>query len=236
MNWKKVTLSHYQQIYPILKSDAEEWEKGIQIVGLLNDLTETQVDNLAANEYHKLRDAASFIFSEVPKGSLPKYIKGKKGKYKVVYDIEQMPFARYAEIKHFIGHDEDNFIKNLHSLLASMVIPMKRVLGIWVEGKYDAKLHPAYADDLLYAKFSDAYYVSVFFYHLYRNWIAASQDYLENLFQQTMTQSQSQSLNQDLFRTLDGFSMLSELPTLKESLYKRLGIYPPSRHLTELPT
>jgi hypothetical protein len=228
MNWKKVTLSHYQQIYPILKSDLEGWEKDLQVVSILYNLTDAEIDELPISHYHRLRDAASFIYTEIPKGNTPKYIKGRKRTYKVNYQIEQIPFARYAEVKHFSGSEEDYF-KNLHLLMASMVTPvglLKRKL------KYNSDEHLDYAEDLQFAPFADIYHASVFFCHLYRNLIYASPAYLVDLFQSTMTPSQAKSLYLDLCSSLDGFITASRLPSLKASLYRRLGICPPSEPLT----
>jgi hypothetical protein len=236
MTWNNITLAHYQAIYPITLSKEDDWEKDIKIVAILNNLTENQIDSMPESQYRALKAKSSFIYSELPKGRTPFYIRGKKRKYKVNYNIEQMPFARYAEVKSFVGHNEADYVNNLHLLMASMVIPMKKKLGVWVLDKYNAELHADYAEDLTNAPFRDVYHTSVFFCHLYRNSMYASKDFILEEWSQAMTMDLAKSAHEDLCRTLDGFIIASRLPTLKESLYRRLGIPPPSGHSTPSPT
>jgi len=156
-------------------------------------------------------------------GKPVKYIKINKTKrYKINYDVSKMPFARYIESKVF----SEDLYNNLHKLAATMVIPQKRILGIWFKQKYDASKHQEYSDDMLTAKFIDVYHSLVFFYQIYRNWIEVSQDYMVNKMMQTgMTQEKAKEAVQSLCNTLDGSIQPNLLPSTKiAQLRKRMNL------------
>jgi hypothetical protein len=106
--------------------------------------------------------------------------------------------GRYVEGVEF-GKD---LIGNMDKILASCVQPMT-----WY-GKvkdYDPKKHKQYAADMRNVSFEDAYSVAVFFYHLFRELMRASQPYMmqEAILKGATQEEVSQSLK-DLQRTLDG--------------------------------
>jgi hypothetical protein len=107
-----------------------------------------------------------------------------------------------------------------------MVIPQKRVLGIWFKQKYDASKHEQYSEDMLTARFIDVYHSLVFFYQVYRNWIEVSQDYMVSKLMQTgMTQDKAKEVVQDLCTTLDGSIPPNLLPNTKVAqLRKRMNL------------
>jgi hypothetical protein len=226
MNWQNVTLEHYQLLFPIIQDKSlADWEKEIQIVSILYNLTEHQIDSLSLAEYKKLKASIQFLYQPIP-GKPVKYIRGKKRKYKLIYDVRQMPFARYAEAKTFSTKDT---IANMHKLSASMVQPMRRICGIWFKEKYDAAKHEEYAEDLLSAPFPAIYHSAVFFCTLFALWMKTSEDFMvQQLIQMGMKKEQAIREHRALCSSMDGFTMQNSLPTLKPSLYKQLGISPPS--------
>jgi hypothetical protein len=228
MNWQNVTLEHYQLLFPIIQDKSlADWEKEIQIASILYNLTEHQIDSLSLAEYKKLKASIQFLYQPIP-GKPVKYIRGKKRKYRLIYDVRQMPFARYAEAKTFSTKDT---IANMHKLSASMVQPMRRVCGIWFKEKYDAAKHEEYAEDLLSAPFPAIYHSAVFFCTLFALWMKTSEAFM---VQQILEMNRDPNLTkaktmyQVLCSSMDGFIMQNSLPTLKPSLLKRLGISPPS--------
>jgi hypothetical protein len=228
MTWNDVTLSHYQQLYPTITDPSlDHWEKDMEIVRVLNNMTHKELEELPFHDYRELRKDISFIY-QVPQGGQPKYLQGKKRRYKVIYDIQKMPFARYAEAKTFAGSTEAEFVKNMNMLVASMVMPMKKRFGVWKPDVYDSERHSEYADDLLDASFQDVYQASVFFYQLFTLLIHSLKGYMvENLMTANLTKAQAEGVHEALCSSLDGFTTANKLPTLKASVWKRLGISQP---------
>ena len=126
-----------------------------------------------------------------------------------------MPSGRYIESKVF----SRDFGNNLHKISASMVIPQKRnFIGIWIDDKWDASKHEVYANDLLEANFSEVYHSIIFFYHVYRNWMEVSKDYLiQKMIQAGMNHSEAKKEILNLLNILDGNIVPKLLPTMKIS-------------------
>jgi len=223
--WHKINVWQYQQIYNVYNSKDKyltEIEVNSKLVSIVNDMTEAQVDSLTITQFNKLKKSILFLTQPIA-GKPVKYISINKNKrYKINYDVSKMPFARYIESKVF----SEDLYNNLHKLAATMVIPQKRVLGIWFKQKYDASKHEQYSEDMLTARFIDVYHSLVFFYQVYRNWIEVSQDYMVSKMMQTgMTQEKAKEVVQDLCTTLDGNIPPNLLPSTKVAqLRKRMNL------------
>jgi hypothetical protein len=223
--WKKLNVWQYQQIYNVYNSKDKyltEIEVDSKLVSIVNNMTDAQVDSLSLTEFRKLKRSIIFLTKPI-EGKPVKYISINKSKrYKINYDVSKMPFARYIESKVF----SEDLYNNLHKLAATMVIPQKRILGIWFKQKYDASKHEQYSEDMLTARFIDVYHSLVFFYQVYRNWIEVSQDYMVSKLMQTgMTQEKAKEVVQDLCTTLDGNIPPNLLPSMKiAQLRKRMNL------------
>lgn len=213
--WNKINVWQYQQIYNALNSkekDATDLDLEVKLVGIVNNMTEMQIDSLPLNEYKELSKTIAFL-NEPIEGTPKKHIGISNNKrYKINYDISKMPFARYIESKVF----SEDLYGNLHKLAATMVIPQKRKFGIWFNEKYDASRHEEYANDMLTARFVDVYHSLVFFYQVYRNWIEVSKGYLEKkMVEAGMQEAQAKEVVQSLCIILDGNIAPNLLPSTK---------------------
>jgi len=213
--WDKINVWQYQQIYNALNTkekDATDLDLEVKLVGIVNNMTEMQIDSLPLTEYKELSKTIAFL-NEPIEGTPKRHIRISNGKrYRINYDVSKMPFARYIESKVF----SEDLYGNLHKLAATMVIPQKLKFGIWFDDKYDASMHQEYSNDMLNAKFVDVYHSLVFFYQVYRNWIEVSQGYLANKMQEAgMNQEQAKEVVQSLCTILDGNIPPNLLPSTK---------------------
>jgi hypothetical protein len=213
--WQKINVWQYQQIYNALNTkekDATDLDLEVKLVGIVNNMTEMQIDSLPLNEYKELSKTIAFL-NEAIEGTPKKHIKISYNKrYKINYDVSKMPFARYIESKVF----SEDLYGNLHKLAATMEIPQKRKFGIWFNEKYDASKHEEYSNDMLTARFVDVYHSLVFFYQVYRNWIEVSRGYLEKkMVEAGMQEAQAKEVVQSLCIILDGNIAPNLLPNTK---------------------
>jgi hypothetical protein len=213
--WDKINVWQYQQIYSALNTkdkDATDLDLEVKLVGIVNNMTEMQIDSLSLTEYKKLSKTIAFL-NEPIEGTPKKHIRISNSKrYRINYDVSKMPFARYIESKVF----SEDLYGNLHKLAATMVIPQKRKFGIWFDEKYDASKHEEYANDMLTARFVDVYHSLVFFYQVYRNWIEVSKGYLEKkMVEAGMQEAQAKEVVQSLCSILDGNIAPNLLPSTK---------------------
>jgi hypothetical protein len=217
MSWNDLTVWQYQQIYPIVTKPEKDWttlDVESKLVGILHNLTDTQVDSLSVGEFNKLKVTLNFLDDKI-EGKPVKYTEVNGKRYKFIYDVQQIKAARYIETKVF----STDLVGNLHKLAASMVMPQRKTwFGKWVDDKYDASKHSEYAEDLQGANFMHVYQSIVFFYQVYRNWIEVSKGYLvQEMTNKGMSLEQAQEVVQILCSTLDGSIAPNLLPTTKIS-------------------
>ena len=215
MTWNELTVWQYQQIYPIVTKPEKDWttlDVESKLVGILHNLTDTQVDSLSVGEFNKLKVTLAFLDDKI-EGKPVKYTEVNGKRYKFIYDVQQIKAARYIETKVF----STDLVGNLHKLAASMVMPQRKTwYGKWVDDKYDAAKHSEYAEDLQGANFMHVYQSIVFFYQVYRNWIEVSQAYLvQEMTNKGMSLEQAKEVVQILCSTLDGNIAPNLLPTTK---------------------
>jgi hypothetical protein len=217
MTWNDLTVWQYQQIYPIVTKPEKDWtmlDVESKLVGILHNLTDTQVDSLSVAEFNKLKVTLNFLDDKI-EGKPVKYTEVNGKRYKFIYDVQQIKAARYIETKVF----STDLVGNLHKLAASMVMPQRKTWwGKWVDDKYDAAKHSEYAEDLQGTNFMHVYQSIVFFYQVYRNWIEVSQAYLvQEMTSKGMSLEQAKEVVQILCSTLDGSIAPNLLPTTKIS-------------------
>jgi hypothetical protein len=217
MTWNELTVWQYQQIYPIVTKPEKDWtnlDVESKLVGIIYNLTDTQVDSLSIQQFNNLRGTLTFLDDKI-EGKPVKYTEVNGKRYRFVYDIQQIKAARYIESKVF----STDLVSNLHKLAASMVVPQKKTwYGRWVDEEYNAAKHSQYADDLQASNFIHIYNSVVFFYQVYRNWIEVSRGYLvKEMMAKGLTTELAQGVVQTLCETLDGSIAPNLLPTTKIS-------------------
>lgn len=217
MTWNELTVWQYQQIYPIVTKPEKDWtnlDVESKLVGIIYNLTDTQVDSLTIQQFNNLRGTLDFLDDKI-EGKAVKYTEVNGKRYRFIYDVQQMKAARYIESKVF----STDLIGNLHKLAASMVVPQKKNwYGKWIDDTYDAAKHSEYAADLQASNFVHIYHSVVFFYQVYRNWIEVSKGYLiQEMMEKGLTTEVAQGVVQTLCEALDGSIAPNLLPTTKIS-------------------
>jgi hypothetical protein len=221
MKWNELTLWQYQQLMPTITNPDKDWtELDIEVKQLciVTGLTEYQIDSLSLTALQELRKELNFL-NESIEGKPVNYIEVNKKRYRINYDIKNMPSARYIESKVF----SKDTLANLHKIAASMVIPQKRNwFGKWIDQDYDASKHEEYAADMQEANFVDIYHSLVFFYQVYKNWIEISRDYMTTeMMKAGITQTQADMVVDLLSESMDGTIPVTLLPPKKISELKK---------------
>lgn len=215
MNWKDVSVWQMQCLSNLLskkEDDDTELDIAVKSLAILSNRTESQIDSLSIKDLNAQLKSIEFITKTNPNPKPVKYINVNGKRYKCIYDIRNMPYARYMETK-FFG---DDVLNNLHKIAASMIIPMKKTWLGWREDKYDASKHEQYANDILEASYESIYGSIVFFCQVYIQSIKNLADYLkETLMMKGMTKEESEEVIQTLCNDLDGFINVPLLPNMK---------------------
>ena len=222
MKWNNLTLWQYQQLMPILTNPEKDWtelDKEVKQLAVISGLTEYQIDSLSIETLKEMRQDLAFL-DEPIEGKPVDFIVVNGRRYRMNYDIKNMPAARYIESKVF----SKDTLGNLHKIAASMVIPQKKTwFGKWVDDKYDASKHEDYAADMQEANFIHVYHSLVFFYQVYRNWIEVSRDYMKaEMMKGGMTTEQADSVVLLLCESTGGIIPPNLLPNTKISELQKL--------------
>ena len=221
MKWNELTLWQYQQLMPTISNPEKDWtelDAEVKQLCIVTGLTEHQIDSLSLTALKELRKELAFL-SEPIDGKPVNYIVTNGKRYRINYDIKNMPSARYIESKVF----SKDTLTNLHKIAASMVIPQKRNwFGKWVDQDYDASKHEEYAADMQEANFVHIYHSLVFFYQVYKNWIEVSRDYMmAEITKAGMTKKQAAMVVNLLSESMDGTIPVTLLPPKKISELKK---------------
>ena len=222
MKWNELTLWQYQQIMPIITNPDKDWtelDKEVKLLCIITGMTEQQIDSLSIEDLKELRKELAFL-DEPIEGKPVDFIVINGRRYRMNYDIKNMPAARYIESKVF----SKDTVANLHKIAASMIIPQKKLwFGKWVDDKYDASKHEQYASDMAEANFIHVYHSLVFFYQVYRNWIEVSRDYMiQEMTTAGMTTEQAEQVVQLLCESTGGIIPPNLLPNTKISELQKL--------------
>ena len=155
MTWTDLTVGQYQRIYPILTGELSDQDKVYQLI------LELEGKECSAADFERKISEYAFLSNIDIKPKPIKRFKANGRWYRFNYDIEKMPAARYIEVKTFMGGD---FVSNMHMILASAIVPLKRGFFGFKDAKYEAENHGFYAEDMKAANFMQAYGSLVFFY------------------------------------------------------------------------
>jgi hypothetical protein len=206
MNWNEVTVFQRQQLEAVKnKKDDTELDKAIKALAILTNRTEAQIDSLSIKDLNKQLKEIDFIAKGDAKPKAVDYIRVNGRQYKCIFDIRQLPYARYIESK-FFGND---VLNNCHKIAASMILPMKKTWRGWKIAKYDASKHDEYAQDLLSAPFESVYGSLVFFCQVFTDSIKSSKDYLIlEMTKEGMNPIEAEITVMDLCNAMDGFIKL----------------------------
>ncbi len=206
MNWKDVTVWQWQQLQAIAKKKEDtELDKAVKTLAILTNRTESQIDSLSIAELNRELKQIDWISKQEAKPKPVDFIKVNGKRYRCIYDVRQIPFARYIESKFF----SEDVVLNLHKIMASMVRPMKLTWRGWKVAKFDASKHEDYAQDLLGAPFEAVYGSVVFFCQVFSDSIKSSKDFMiADLMKNGMTQEEAEMTMEVLCEAMAGFIRL----------------------------
>jgi len=201
MNWNKITVRQYQDIFPIITDEGlTDLDKLVKIISILTGKNEDIIDSWPIDRLNDYKHLFEFDFKKEAK----KRVKVNGRYYRFNWEVNKLKAARYIEAKTFVG---DGLFQNLHRIMASCVVPQRKVGLFYFDKKYNAADHDKYATDLLDAPFPFVYNACVFFCQLLMKWIDVTLSYSEEL-KGRMTANQIKALRESLQSITDGFIAL----------------------------
>lgn len=195
---------------PIVQNESfTDLDKLVKVICVLTGLSEEEVDSWSLSKINDYRHLFEFDFKKEAR----KRIKVNGRYYRLVWQVERMPAARYIEAKTYAN----DFFNNIHRLMASAVMPQRKVLFWYFDKKYNAADHEKYANDILKAPFPFVYNACVFFCTLLNESIKTILTYLEKDSKIKMTKEQAKILRACSESITVGFTPLPLSQIMKES-------------------
>jgi hypothetical protein len=211
MNWNKITVRQYQDMLPIIENESfTDLDKLVKVICVLTGKSEDEVDSWPLEKVNDYKHLFEFDFKKEAR----KRIKVNGRYYKFNWHIEKLPAARYIEAKTFTG---DGMFKNLHRLMASCVIPQRRIGFLYFDKKYNAADHEKYATDMLDAPFPFVYNACVFFCSVLMGSIKSILSYSVEELKEKMKSQDLKALKELSESITDGFIPRPLSQIMKES-------------------
>lgn len=202
MNWNKITVRQYQQILPIIDDESfTDLDKLVKVICVLTGLSEAEVDSWPLSKVNEYKHLFEFDFKKEARRRIS--VNGRH--YRINWQIDKLPAARYIEAKTFSG---EGLFPNLHRLMASCVIPQRKVGWMYFDKKYNAADHEKYATDMLDAPFPFVYNACVFFYLVFKELTKDILSYSVIQLKDQMKKEDLKLLSQSLESITDGFTPL----------------------------
>ena len=217
-NWNTITIEDYQLIYGIINDSVlNDFEKEVKLISIVNELSESEVDNMSLDDFKKLKHTLDFLHNGKIEGKLRQHLTINKTKYKMSLDAFKLTYGQYVDITTFMSGD-NAMIENLHLIMASLSLPVKsNWYGKEIVLNYGSKPHNEISKDMLNCNFADCYHTSVFFLKLINDLIKAIGVYSvrQVLKEKKVTKEKLREILKPLQKNGDGFIMPSLLQDLK---------------------
>lgn len=211
-HWNNITIEDYQLIYGIIadKTLLDE-EKEIKLVGIINGMTDEQIEELTIAEFKDLKKSIQFLHDGKIQGKVKHYINVNGKEYAISLDAFKIRYGRYVDLTTFLSSD-NGLVANLHLIMASLAVPVKKTwYGKRKELKYGDVPHSEVSEDMLKANFADCYHTAVFFWKVINGLTKATVVFSvkQLLREKKITKQKLRELLKPLKNDGDGFTMLN---------------------------
>ncbi|MEO7535868.1 MAG: hypothetical protein ABIU30_18550 [Ferruginibacter sp.] len=179
MNLKDISVKKFIALDDIMKGNfyATETDREIALLVELTGNPEDYYLNMLWPEFMKHKQTLDFLTLDKVEAKAQRFIKTNGNVYAPVYDFHKLTAGQLIDVLHF-AKDEQGVILNLPNILASFCVPTKKTFTGRKLLPYGSKVHAEVSQDMLTASIVDAYSISVFFWDVWNNFLAATGDYL----------------------------------------------------------
>ena len=166
-NYKKLSIRKYIELQEMELEGREEIDVQVNILSILNDMTEDEICELPLDDYKKLVVASSFLKTPpVPNDKIADTITLNKTKYNVIKNIKKMTAGQYIDYQNYIKNKD---LKMLPYILSCFIIPDGKKYGNNLENTIE---------DIYNLSIIDALSLSAFFLRKWESLTKATLIYL----------------------------------------------------------
>ena len=216
MTWNDITVKQWQEYISLMNevgenpSALELIEMNEKLISIMYGLPMSKVEILTESDFANKVNGLAFLNKPI-EGTKPKkriFVNGNV--YRLKYDVRKHTHTKHIAMFSNAGdvisvkEFSKDFANNIGKVLASMVVPQRKILGLYFDKKPKPTDHEVISQDVLDAKFIDVYNACIFFCKLLEKLIVATVDYLAK--RKELTKDTKQKL-MDLLKVLDGFTL-----------------------------
>lgn len=166
-NYKKLSIRKYIELQEMELEGREEIDVQVNILSILNDMTEDEICDLPLDEYKKLVVASSFLKTPpAPNDKIADTITINKTKYNVIKNIKKLTAGQYIDYQNYIKNKD---LKMLPYILSVFIIPDGKKYGENLENTIE---------DIYNLSIIDALSLSAFFLRKWESLTKATLIYL----------------------------------------------------------
>lgn len=200
-NYKKLSIRKYIELQEMELEGREEIDVQVNILSILNDMTEDEICDLPLDEYKKLVIASSFLKTPpVPNDKIADTITINKTKYKVIKNIKKLTAGQYIDYQNYIKNKD---LKMLPYILSVFIIPDGKKYGDNLENTIE---------DIYNLSIIDALSLSAFFLRKCQNLTKATVIYLAWKLKRMAKKEKNPMVKEKMMKAV------AEMNTLKTSI------------------
>ena len=216
MTWNDITVKQWQEYISLMNevgenpSALELIEMNEKLISIMYGLPMSKVEILTESDFANKVNGLAFLNKPI-EGTKPKkriFVNGNV--YRLKYDVRKHTHTKHIAMFSNAGdvisvkEFSKDFANNIGKVLASMVVPQRKILGLYFDKKPKPMDHEVISQDVLDAKFIDVYNACIFFCKLLEKLIVATVDYLAKRKELT---KETRAKLMDLLKVLDGFTL-----------------------------
>lgn len=121
MSWKETTVEQYQHILAIAKTDLPDFNKEIELVSYLLNISKDEIMNYPLEKFKYLSNKINFL-EDVYQGDMQISFSIDEIEYEVQWQMEKKTAAQFIDLSE-LTKDSDLINDNLHKILAVICLP-----------------------------------------------------------------------------------------------------------------
>lgn len=204
-NYKKLSIRKYIELQEMELEGREEIDVQVNILSILNDMTEDEICDLPLDEYKKLVVASSFLKTPpVPNDKIADTITINKTKYNVIKNIKKLTAGQYIDYQNYIKNKD---LKMLPYILSVFIIPDGK--------KYGDNLEET-IEDIYNLSIIDAISLSAFFLRKWESLTKATLIYLIWKMKLMMKKEKNKKVKEQMKIAIQKLNMLRN--TIKDGV------------------
>ena len=176
--WDTIKVGQFQRLYDLEAKkwgdDTTELDREIARIAILTDRSEDEVGDMSVDEFADVRREMSSLSEPPPSDRLVGEFRIGRSRFRINTDARTINAGQYNEAVHFLRGGEDAITRNLHFIMATLVVEERRR---WFRWRRVERPHAERAEMMKDAPFIVCYHAALFFCRVYEELFGSLRTY-----------------------------------------------------------